>query len=220
MLGAADGRLHVAIIMDGNGRWAQASAACRARSAIGPASRPCADRGGRRRIWAVERLTVFGFSTENWSRPPAEVTELMALLKALFRQRPRPAGARGRARAHHRPPQRPVARHPARSSSAPRRARRPTTDFYPAGRLQLWRPADIVDAARQFAQEVLDGQANPGDLDESAFESRLSTAGASAARPDRAHQRRAAAVQLPAVGRRLRRARLPGCLWPDYGPST
>ncbi len=75
---------HIAIIMDGNGRWAQARGLPRTM-------------GHRQGIEAVKRvveaaaemgvkyLTLFGFSSENWSRPVDEVTELMRLLRMYLR---------------------------------------------------------------------------------------------------------------------------------------
>ena len=69
---------HIAIIMDGNGRWAQRrhlprSAGHRAGERnLHRIVRACADLG-------VEMLTVYAFSTENWSRPQTEVNGLMAL---------------------------------------------------------------------------------------------------------------------------------------------
>src|SRR2546422_2279661 len=78
------GPLHVAIIMDGNGRWAAARGLPRAE-------------GHRRGVEALRRtvraagelgiriLTIFSFSSENWSRPPAEVRDLMGLLRRFIR---------------------------------------------------------------------------------------------------------------------------------------
>ena len=75
---------HVAIIMDGNGRWAAARGLPRGE-------------GHRRGVEALRRtvraagdlgigfLTIFSFSAENWSRPPAEVHELMGLLRRFVR---------------------------------------------------------------------------------------------------------------------------------------
>ncbi len=75
---------HVAIIMDGNGRWAQARGLPRFE-------------GHRRGVEAVRRvvraasevgvsfLTLYSFSTENWTRPPDEVSLLMGLLKRFIR---------------------------------------------------------------------------------------------------------------------------------------
>jgi undecaprenyl diphosphate synthase len=69
---------HVAIIMDGNGRWAKAHGVPRAaghRAGLKPtrmAIQECARRG-------IEALTLFAFSSENWNRPPDEVLSLMTL---------------------------------------------------------------------------------------------------------------------------------------------
>ena len=75
---------HIAIIMDGNGRWAKARGLPRAV-------------GHRHGVDAVRRtvkaavangiryLTLYGFSSENWNRPPAEVRELMELLRHYLR---------------------------------------------------------------------------------------------------------------------------------------
>ena len=70
---------HVAIIMDGNGRWAKNKGAARvfghknAINAVRDVTEGCAELG-------VEYLTLYAFSTENWSRPKFEVTALMELL--------------------------------------------------------------------------------------------------------------------------------------------
>ncbi len=75
---------HVAIIMDGNGRWAAARGLPRGE-------------GHRRGVEALRRtvraageigisyLTIFSFSAENWSRPASEVRELMSLLRRFIR---------------------------------------------------------------------------------------------------------------------------------------
>jgi undecaprenyl diphosphate synthase len=75
---------HVAIIMDGNGRWAAARGLPRGE-------------GHRRGVEALRRtvraagdlgigiLTIFSFSAENWSRPPSEIRELMGLLRRFIR---------------------------------------------------------------------------------------------------------------------------------------
>jgi undecaprenyl diphosphate synthase len=75
---------HVAIIMDGNGRWATSRGLPRVA-------------GHRRGAEAVRRtvnaaaelgisyLTLFGFSSENWKRPPSEVSDLMGLLRLYLR---------------------------------------------------------------------------------------------------------------------------------------
>jgi undecaprenyl diphosphate synthase len=74
---------HVAIIMDGNGRWAKSrflprvAGHRRGVEAVRETVKACIERG-------VEHLTLFAFSSENWRRPPEEVTFLMQMfLRAL-----------------------------------------------------------------------------------------------------------------------------------------
>jgi len=79
-----DAPLHVALIMDGNGRWAAARGLPRAE-------------GHRRGVDALRRvvraahelgigyLTIFSFSSENWSRPAAEIGDLFGLLRRFIR---------------------------------------------------------------------------------------------------------------------------------------
>lgn len=75
---------HIAVIMDGNGRWAKGKGAARvfghknAIKAVREVTEGCAEIG-------VEYLTLYAFSTENWNRPKAEVTALMQLLVTTIR---------------------------------------------------------------------------------------------------------------------------------------
>jgi undecaprenyl diphosphate synthase len=76
-----EGPRHVAIIMDGNGRWAKARGLPRAvghREGVEALKRTVKGAG---RL-GLECLTVFGFSTENWRRPAEEVSDLMGLVRA------------------------------------------------------------------------------------------------------------------------------------------
>ena len=76
---------HVAIIMDGNGRWAQRrflpriAGHKRGVEAVRNVVRACGERG-------VEYLTLFAFSSENWRRPPDEVSFLMRLFVMALEQ--------------------------------------------------------------------------------------------------------------------------------------
>ena len=75
---------HVAVIMDGNGRWA------RARGLPRTAGHQQGVQAVRRTVEAaaalgIEILTLFGFSSENWKRPAEEVPELMRLLRFYLR---------------------------------------------------------------------------------------------------------------------------------------
>lgn len=76
---------HVAIIMDGNGRWANVRGLPRSMGhrkgveALREAVRTAAEAG-------IAYLTLFAFSSENWSRPESEVSDLMGLLKTFIRR--------------------------------------------------------------------------------------------------------------------------------------
>ena len=76
---------HVAVIMDGNGRWAKARGLPRVMGhragveALKSTLRHCSD-------WGVEALTAYAFSTENWSRPGDEVNFLMTLFESVLQR--------------------------------------------------------------------------------------------------------------------------------------
>ncbi len=76
---------HIAIIMDGNGRWAKARGVPlkvghrRGVEAVRQLVRTTEDVG-------LEYLTLYGFSSENWNRPKKEVGDLMGLLRSYIRQ--------------------------------------------------------------------------------------------------------------------------------------
>jgi len=75
---------HVAIIMDGNGRWAGQRGLPRTfghRKGVEAVRRTVRHAGER----GIEVLTLFAFSKENWSRPKSEVSELMSLLQRYIR---------------------------------------------------------------------------------------------------------------------------------------
>jgi undecaprenyl diphosphate synthase len=76
---------HIAIIMDGNGRWARERGLPRIRGheegaeSVRAVLRTCGE-------WGVQYLTLYAFSTENWKRPKTEVAALMKLLERFLRK--------------------------------------------------------------------------------------------------------------------------------------
>ncbi|HEV2562209.1 MAG TPA: isoprenyl transferase [Rhizomicrobium sp.] len=84
MTATANQPRHVAIIMDGNGRWARKRHLPRAAghvagvSAVRAVVRAATDIG-------LQYLTLYAFSSENWKRPPTEVNHLMGLFRSYFR---------------------------------------------------------------------------------------------------------------------------------------
>ena len=214
---ADDVPAHVAIIMDGNGRWAKARGLPRSlghRAGVAALKRVVE---GAPNL-GVQRLTVFGFSTENWRRPAGEVSELMRLLKAYVRSdldRLRREGVRVHilGRRTGLPADILETIEHAEASTAQNDLFHLQVAFNYGGR------ADIIDAARRFAEAVKAGRARPEDLTEDSFESYLSTAESPA--PD--------LIIRTSGERRLSNFLLweaaysefvfQDVLWPDYGPA-
>lgn len=209
--------LHVAIIMDGNGRWARRRAM----------PRTLGHRAGvsalRRTVESapelgISCLTVFGFSTENWSRPHSEVTELMRLLKAYVESdldRLVKEGVKvqilGRRAGLSTDIQTIIERAEDRTRENDR--------FLLQVAFNYGGQADIVDAARRFARDVALGLANPDELDEGTFERYLSSAKAS--HPDliirtSGEQRLSNFLLWESAYAELV---FQDVLWPDYGPD-
>ena len=208
---------HVAIIMDGNGRWAKARGLPRSlghRAGVQALKRTveaAPDLG-------IERLTVFGFSTENWRRPVGEVLELMKLMKAYVQSdlaRLDRAGVRVRILGRREgltPDVMSIIEH-AEASTAHNTRFHLQVAFNYGGR------PDIVDAARRFAEKVKAGEADPADLNEATFQSYLSTANCPS--PDlivrtSGEQRLSNFLLWEAAYAEFV---FQDVLWPDYGPE-
>ena len=164
----------------------------------------------------VGRLTVFGFSTENWNRPATEVAELMALPKRYFESdigRLEREGVRVRVIGRREGLSRDLI---AMIDDAQSRTAK-NDRFHLDIAFNYGGQADIVAAARRFAQAVAEGHAKPEDLDEGRFSSLLATAGS--APPD--------VIIRPSGEQRLSNFLLweaayaefvfQDVLWPDYG---
>ena len=174
---AVDGSLpvHVAVIMDGNGRWAAA------RSLPRVAGHRAGAQSVRRTIEAAMRnnvpwLTLYAFSSENWSRPQEEVHDLTGLLRHYVRQELAELKAEGvRLRVIG-----DLGRFDADIKADLANAERETAGN---GRLNLnvalsyGSRAEIASAARRAAIAVRDGTLDPDSLDENSFASLLATAG-------------------------------------------
>ena len=166
----------------------------------------------------IERLTVFGFSTENWRRPAGEVSELLRLLKAYVRSdldRLRREGVRvhilGR-RTGLSPDILETIEHAERSTAD-------NTVFHLQVAFNYGGQADIIDAARRFAEAVKAGRAQPEDLTEENFQAYLSTADCPA--PDliirtSGEQRLSNFLLWEAAYAEFV---FQDVLWPDYGPT-
>jgi len=165
---------HVAIVMDGNGRWAQSRGRPRTfghKAGVGSVRtvvESCVSHG-------IEALTLFAFSSENWQRPQTEVSILMNLFLASLRREVK--------RLHeHRVRLRIIG---GRDALAPKlREQIATSEAQTKDNtgLQLciatnyggrW---DIVEAARRLARDVAAGTLDPEAIDQAALEAGLSLA--------------------------------------------
>ena len=166
---------HVAIIMDGNGRWAKARGLPRVAGhragveALRTAVRAAGEMG-------VSWLTVYAFSSENWSRPKAEVSDLMGLLKLFIRRdlaelhqngvRVKIIGERDSLQRDIK-----VLLEEAESLTAANTNLTLVVAFNYGGR------DEIVRAARKLAQQAARGALDPASITAATFESCLDTAG-------------------------------------------
>ena len=169
------GPQHVAVIMDGNGRWASARKLPRV------AGHRAGAQAVRRAIEAatasgVEWLTLYAFSSENWRRPLEEVLDLTGLLRHYIRQelaeiaregvRVRIIGDRERFDADTRA-----------ELDRAERATIGNTRLNLNVALSYGARGEIAAAARAAAQAALRGEIDPANLSEAGFERFLSTAG-------------------------------------------
>jgi undecaprenyl diphosphate synthase len=166
---------HIAVIMDGNGRWAKERGLPRREGhragaeSVREVTDTCIELG-------VEYLTLYAFSSENWNRPEAEVKALMALLdrfltekaKDLERQKIRLL-AIGQ-----------IDRLPAKTRALLDRIMAQTaghTAMTLVLALSYGGREEIVSAARSLAADAAAGKISPAEIDCGMFASRLQTAG-------------------------------------------
>ncbi len=162
---------HLAIIMDGNGRWAKKRGLPRLKGHEAGAEtvrrvlKLC-------RKYGVKYLTLYAFSTENWSRPAAEVSGLMLLLKRFLHDNLREL--------HENDVRMRVI---GRRSDLPKDVQKVVADAeaetidHKSGQLLIALSyggrAELADAARSLARDVAAGKVDPETVDESALASRL-----------------------------------------------
>jgi undecaprenyl diphosphate synthase len=165
--------LHVAIIMDGNGRWAKARGLPRTvghqrgAEAVRRTVRGAAELG-------ISYLTLFGFSSENWKRSAAEIDDLMSLLRFYLRSeiaeldrngvRIRVIGDRAR-----------LASDIVKLIDEAESRTRGNARLNLTVALSYGGRSEIALAARRLAQAVRAGELSIEDIDEDAFARRLLT---------------------------------------------
>ena len=172
---SAPGPQHVAIIMDGNGRWAKARSLPRVA-------------GHRRGADAVRRvvrgagelgvpvLTLFAFSTENWTRPADEVSDLMGLLRHYLRHELEELhrnGARLRVVGNRDG----LATDIVRDISDAERLTAANSKIDVNICINYGARDEILRATRSLARQVAAGEIKADDIDEARFERELLTAG-------------------------------------------
>ncbi|MBN8680634.1 MAG: isoprenyl transferase [Chitinophagales bacterium] len=166
---------HIAIIMDGNGRWAKQKGMPRVLGhhsgvkSVREVTEAAAQIG-------VKYLTLYAFSTENWNRPPAEVTALMSLLVETIKGEIRDLNKNGvRLTAIG-----DIEALPAATLKTLKEGIEKTKDNQ---RITLvlalnysakW---EILHATRKLAEEVKAGRLDPAQITEAVFEEELSTHG-------------------------------------------
>jgi undecaprenyl diphosphate synthase len=165
---------HVAIIMDGNGRWAKARGLPRAAGHRhgAEAARKVLRAAGEA---GVECLTLYAFSSENWRRPEEEINDLMGLLRFYIGQELNTLhreGIRIKVIGDHRAFQPETARMVDKAIEKTAANTRMTL----AIALNYGARAEIVKAARLLAERAKEGELTPGEIDEAAFDAALDTA--------------------------------------------
>lgn len=166
---------HIAIIMDGNGRWAKSKGMPRAMGhrsgvrSVREVTEAAAEIG-------VEWLTVYAFSTENWSRPALEVTLLMNLLvESIEREIADLHKNKVRLRAIG-----DLSKLPAKSRAAILQGIEDTSKNDRINlvlALNYSAKQEILTAARSLAEQAKNGLIEPAQIDERAFEAALETDG-------------------------------------------
>ena len=167
--------VHIACIMDGNGRWAKQQGKSRVAGhregveSVRDITEACAQLG-------VGHLTLYTFSTENWNRPAAEVSALMELLVRTIRrevERLQQNGIRVRTLGE-------LDRLPPRAAAEMREAEALTaanTRMTLNLALSYSGRWEIARAARRLAEAACAGHLDPAAIDEATFEAYLDTAG-------------------------------------------
>ena len=166
---------HVAVIMDGNGRWAKRRGLRRVRGhAAGAESVRVVVRLARR--LGLKYLTLYAFSEENWQRPGLEIRALMSLLSRYLRQELPELHQNNivlRAIGDLRRLPESIQRELARVEELTREGARMTLSLA----LSYGGRSEIVRAAQSLAQDLAAGRLQPQDITPESFASRLYTAG-------------------------------------------
>ncbi len=171
---------HIAIIMDGNGRWAVRRGMERMRghqqgaSTVRDIVTTCADL--RKRHGGPDFLTLYSFSMENWKRPPEEVSFLMRMYIEYLRQE-RATMMENNIRFHQIGRRSDLPRPVLEEMSITLEETRRNTGLNLVLALNYGSRAEIVDAVRAIAAKVKSGELSEDAIDESTLAEHLYTAG-------------------------------------------
>jgi undecaprenyl diphosphate synthase len=167
---------HIAIIMDGNGRWAKLRNLPRIQGHIQGAAnvRTVVTHCARLHIQA---LTLYSFSSENWKRPPKEVDALMRLY-ADYLVKERSTIMDNNVRLVQIGRREPLPEAVLRELDTTQEMSRHNTGLRLQLAINYGARDEIVDAARSIARAIQAGRMKPEDIDEAAISAHLYTAGA------------------------------------------
>lgn len=167
--------VHVAMIMDGNGRWAKKQGFGRSEghaegvSTVHRVTKMSSDLG-------VKYLTLYAFSTENWNRPSDEVATLMYLIGWAI-ERELPELLQNNVRIHLLGDIERIPEEPRQKLFYARDATAHCTGLQLNMCLSYSSRWEITDAARKLARMAIDGKIKPEDINEEIFADKLTTAG-------------------------------------------
>ena len=197
---------HVAIVMDGNGRWAKERGLPRTKGhEAGEASLFDVVEGAIE--IGVKAISAYAFSTENWSRSPEEVRFLMGFNRDVIRRRRDEMHELGvRVRWAGRAPR--LWKSVIKELKVAEELTRDNDVLTLTMCVNYGGRAELADTARAIAQDVAAGRLNPDRVDEKTFARYLYVPELPGRRPGVAHVGRAAAVQLHAVAVGVQRAGL------------
>jgi len=166
---------HVAIIMDGNGRWAEKRNLPRMEGhrAGGKAVRKSITEGAR---LGLECLTLYSFSTENWKRPPEEV-ELLMQLYAQYLVAERPTVMNNNIRVRHVGLEKGLPEHVLNELRETVRLSENNTGMTLCLALNYSGRTEIVEAIKEIAEKVRTGRLQAQDIDQALVSDHLDTAG-------------------------------------------
>ena len=164
---------HVAIIMDGNGRWAKARGMSRTQGHLEGVKR-VEETIRTARDAGIEFLTIYAFSTENWSRPQDEVSMIMRTFIMVLGQKARELASKGVrinfiGRRQNIPQE--VLKAIDQACEVTMKSRQMTLNIA----FNYGARAEIVDAIKSIAHEVKEGRISTDDIDEKVIASHLYT---------------------------------------------